>query len=244
MRKIFTLFFFVLAGAFIMNAQNIVLMDHSDNSITNSTMTVSGDANTTIEAHIKFMNNSSGALDIKVKKMEVSTISGTSNTFCYNGNCYSPSTTVSPTAVTLSAGQIDSTNFWGDYSASGNVGSSSIMYIFFDVINPSDSSFVTVTYTATANNISEASSLKSVISEPFPNPSRSSAKFQYCLARNAQEGKLIIFDLLGTIIEDITLPDREGVVSFETISIQNGVYFYSFIVDDKKLSTRKMIIKH
>jgi len=234
----------LLITATLLSAQTILLMDHNYNPVTNGSFSHYGDANTMMEARVFIQNNTSSSVTINVKKIEIDIYPGTTNSFCFKGTCYPNTTFISPTSLTLGAGVLDTTNFYGDYSAYGNVGSTSIMYVFFDVNNPDDSSYVTITYISTLNNISESSVFQNTISPPYPNPSRSYARFSYTLAQNAESGRLLIYDLLGTSIENLELIEREGTVTVQTSSLQNGIYFYSFIVDDKTILTKRMIVKH
>lgn len=112
-----------------------------------STFYISGDpTDEIITARIDIKNNSGVTKDVKVKKVHTAVLPNTMNYFCW-GVCYGPDTFESPFSQSLAAGVV-SDQFYGDYSPLGVVGSSTIMYTFFDANDPTDSVSVYVEFSA------------------------------------------------------------------------------------------------
>lgn len=95
------------------------------------------------------------------------------------------------------------------------------------------------------NDVSESGNVPDdyFLSQNFPNPFNSSTQFNYQLS---EPGFVIlkIFDPLGKEIETLVKGLQEAntyTVHFNALGLPSGVYFYSLIVSNKYLITRKMI---
>ncbi|MFH0895119.1 MAG: T9SS type A sorting domain-containing protein [Bacteroidota bacterium] len=243
MKKKVLIFTALLFSAFAINAQNLTLSYSGGNIANGGSVTIGGELVSIIEGHIYFTNNSASTINVMVKKTEISLIAGSDNSFCFNGSCYPPFVYVSPTALSLTAGTTNSTSFYGDYTSNGNPGISTVAYTFYNQSNPNDSAQVIVNYDATAG-INGHVSLKTELSNAFPNPANSYVSFNYSFGKDVSSAKVVLLDLLGTEIRESSVTEPEGKVVFSTSDISNGVYFYAFVINDKKVISRKLVIKH
>ncbi|MPM33863.1 hypothetical protein SDC9_80444 [bioreactor metagenome] len=224
-------------------AQNLSLSYESSVLTPNETIYIWGDSGyyNTIYSHFKVTNNSSSAMDVLVRKTEISLQAGSENSFCW-GTCYIPSVYVSPTAVNIGAGVSDSLSFSGDYKPQGVAGASTIMYTFFDKYNTNDSIAVIVVYNAGTASISDRPASVE-FSNAFPNPASSFVNFNYEL-QGTSEADFVITDLLGSEIFSTKLQNEKNKLSVDVTNFNAGVYFYSLRVDGKLYFTRKLIVRH
>lgn len=131
------------------NRSGFTLTDgQSNNIVHNSEIIISADPSTEeMKAYVFVTNNTAEAKDLKVKKEEISLLSGTYNGFCWNSGCFPPFIYVSPDPITLNPGATTtSQDFYGTYSPENQEGISEIRYTFFDANNPNDSISVRVKY--------------------------------------------------------------------------------------------------
>lgn len=196
-----------------------------------------------IEAKIKVKNNALVSKTIKVKKIENSLIAGSLNTFCFSGNCFSSSTYVSPLSVILSSGATDS-SFAGDYSPKGFLGTSTITYVFFDINNVNDSAWVVVNFVATPAGLIENTAIKFDISNPYPNPAKNMVIYNYSFTGEINDAKILVRDLLGNIVIQEQIFDLQGKLSIDISDLKNGIYFYSFVLNNKNVVSKKLVIQH
>jgi hypothetical protein len=227
-------------------SQGLLLLTLGGSPIGNgSTIYYSGDTTSyvAIQSHVMVKNNGAVSKQVKVKKIETSLIPGSTNTFCW-GTCFGPTTYVSPTTKTIAAGAIDTTDFTGDYTPMGHLGISLITYKFFNIADTTDSVTVVVSYNATGVGISNISENKITFSNAFPNPANSYTVFNYNLPQTATNAKIIIRNLLGSVMNETALPNLEGNAVISTAELKSGIYFYSLIVNDRIFTTRKLIIQH
>ena len=87
-----------------------------------------------IEAHMDVTSSASDSIDVLCKKEEITLVSGSMNTFCWD-NCYPPNIYVSLGPIRMGQGQTVSA-FIGEYQPMGNAGQSIIRYTYFDQNNP------------------------------------------------------------------------------------------------------------
>jgi hypothetical protein len=82
------------------------------------------------------------------------------------------------------------------------------------------------------------------ISSVYPNPASAFASIDYHLGGEANSAKIILCNVLGSVVGEYTLVKDARKLNISTMDLTSGVYFYSLYVDGKTLVTRKLIIKH
>ena len=241
MKKFFLFVYFASIAAFLGYSQSLKLYDTDHNPLPNNTTIVSYGAPSADEivtyAYVK--NNSSSAIPVKVKKVERKVLPTTYNVFCW-GLCFAPSVYVSPDPLIIEAGATDTTNFSGHYTPNGEVGISTIRYVFFNDNNVNDSVCFNVDYSTFAEGIKDFAQNSVKI---YPNPANQQATITYFLEQNS-DARIVVRNILGASVFDQTLISNQGNLTLNTSIFNNGVYFYSLIVDGTTKVTQKLIINH
>ncbi|MCX6243572.1 MAG: T9SS type A sorting domain-containing protein [Bacteroidetes bacterium] len=193
-----------------------------------------------VACHIFVTNTTAHAISVIVKKVELGVVTGTMNTFCW-GLCYPPNIFVSP-PMAVPGNFTDSINFSGHYNPLGFSGVSRIRYVFYDEANPLDSVCVNVSFGAFPVGVQEPLA-KTALGNAYPNPANTAVNFSYSV-NTGEAGSIIIRNVLGSKVKEITLINPEGKISVPVSDLPEGIYFYSLNQDGKALFTRKLIIKH
>jgi hypothetical protein len=242
MKKTILFIFFTLSIFSYGYSQSLALADSSGPVANNSTRTFHGHVNDAELLSYMFVKNTTSAtIGVKVKKVELSLISGSVNSFCW-GLCFPPSVYVSPDPVDINAHATDSADFAGHYTPNGFEGISNIRYVFFNQANSADSVCVNIAYDALYEGISDQTA-KNILSGAYPNPANNTVNFEYSL-NSENEGSVVIRTLPGTMVKKSDLKSSENKVSVFTGDLPAGIYFYSLEIDGKSLITRKLIIMH
>jgi hypothetical protein len=222
-------------------SQSLALADSAGPIANNGNVTWQGhNMDDEIVSHIFVRNTTSSPIDVIVKKVEISLVTGTLNSFCW-GLCFPPNVYVSP-PYTLGANKTDSVDFTGHYNPSTFAGTSVIRYVFYDSAHPSDTVCVNVSYDALYVGISNQTS-NSILSGAYPNPANNTVNFNYSL-NTENTGTVIIRNLVGSVVKQSVLTGTEGKLSIVTADLPEGIYFYSLDVDGKSMTTRKLIVQH
>lgn len=232
----------VLISAGTLFAQNIIISDHGTAIPNNGNVYYMCDYNSIIEGHLSITNNSSYSMDIKVKKIEQSIVSGSSNYFCWS-ECYSPFVFVSPSSLPIAAGQTDSSNFIIDYMPMGAAGTSIITYVIFNENNPNDSAAVNVHFYGSPTGINTAFFSQVSLLNAYPNPARNTVSFDYSIPAEASSSQIVIRDIVGNIVKQSNISPVSGKAVFAIDELSSGIYFYSLIVNNEVYATRKLVIR-
>jgi len=208
-----------------------------------SSIVVTGDvgaAELMIEVDVKNISNT--GLDVKVSKFEVDLIPGSSNTFCW-GMCFPPNTYVSPFPQTILPGATCS-EFSGHYNPNANSGVSIIRYTFFDMNNPTDTVCFYTEFNAGTVGINDATSEKATVSNAYPNPASGSTSVDYVLPATASKASIKVRNLLGSLVREVKLTERAGTATIDLNGLNDGVYFYSFVVNNQTVETKRLVVSH
>lgn len=243
MKKILLLLTAIIISLAAVYSQSLTLSDVDGNTIENgSTIVFGGTTGEIIEGHIHITNTTGNDMDITVTKVEEELVDGSNNTFCVGINCYPPSTYVS-NSFTIEAGDTND-SFYGEYSANGNEGNSTITYIFKPTASPNDSVFATAEYQAPPEGINEMFLDKNLLSKAYPNPSNNYAKIDYSFDNEPRNFQVVFFNVLGKEIYKEQVINRSGTLEINTQDWHNGIYYYMLLAGNEKFSAKKMIVKH
>jgi len=239
------LFFSLVVGIFLSGfSQGLLLKDADGNDITNATLSVHGSPSASyLKAQVFLHNDGEEAIEIWARKEEQEVLNNTYNTFCWADFCYDISVVESQGGLTLAAGatSIDS-DFYGQYFPEGYSGSTIVKYEFFSRNESFETVSVTVTYTADATSASGPSLRQTRISDPRPNPARDFTVFDYQLPPDVRSARLVVRNLTGSIVMEVPLDPSGSRHRLETTSLNNGIFLYSFVVNEQVILTKKLVV--
>jgi hypothetical protein len=181
-------------------------------------------------------------VSIKVRKYDLSLMTNATSNICWGPSCYPPFIYDTPDSVLLANGATDNT-FRGDYVHGGVQGSSRVRYTFYNIDNPNDTLSFIVNYTVGYVGIGDVIINTPEISNAYPNPASGNVNFDYKLPASTKNAAIKVTNLLGTVIEELTLDKTEGKASFNVSSLKNGIYFYSLMINNSATTTRKFVVK-
>ncbi|MEO0041937.1 MAG: hypothetical protein RL329_1385 [Bacteroidota bacterium] len=76
-----------------------------------------------------------------------------------------------------------------------------------------------------------------------PNPTASIALIAYEMPQTMNQGNLIITDLTGKMIQNITLENNHADVTVDVSNMADGIYVYSLVVKGEVLASKKMMVQ-
>jgi len=88
------------------------------------------------------------------------------------------------------------------------------------------------------------SSDKITISNIYPNPANDQAELDYTISPSLRDARLIIYNVLGSQMNELPLSKNERKIRVDTREMPTGLYFYQLSVDGKKVATKKMLVRH
>jgi hypothetical protein len=246
--KILLLFSFFVALSLNIKAQNnFIFKTLSGTDVTGDTVHFTGDTSEyEVLSELIVRNVSAAAYNVKMKRILLNVVPGTTNLICWGGTCWGESTSVTPTSQNIPANSETSgvTNFVGHFRPHHLIGTNTIMYVAFNVSNANDSAYVIVSYDIfDPTSINHSTFESTAISNPVPNPANGFTKFSYNMEAGST-GSVSLFSLTGSLIKKFELKDASGNLKISTAELPSGLYFYSYTVDGKTVKTNRLIVNH
>ena len=234
MKKIITISFLALIASPLFS-------QNSNFEFSNLQIDLWGNANDQMTGRAYIKNITNDTMHVKVRRYPISVVSGSSNSFCWDV-CYTSITSESVHSVTMIPDSVYP-NFYADFLPNGNVGLSSIKYCFFDEDVITDSICLIAYFNASATGI-ETGTLPegNYITDVFPNPSNGTAQLIYSVKKDAASSKIEIHNILGSLVKVIDLKEKAGNVKLPLEDVGSGIYFCSLVVENKTISTKKLVV--
>lgn len=239
MRKFLLLLFF-LGGYVITALAGQVQLFKSDGTeiLPNSILKVIGSPSEPINELVVYVSNLQdfgGLLNVEQKVIE--NINGSDNRFYWN-------TTKKTSKKNFIDAFESNKELVFEFNPNNYTGKSIIEYSISLNNSPEKSFNFTIEYQIDQANSSFTDLNNYEISEAYPNPVISDAKFDYIFPLHYREAKIIIRSLLGSIIVEQSFEGTQGTMNINLQDVQNGIYFYSIVIESEIKETKKLIIKH
>lgn len=85
---------------------------------------------------------------------------------------------------------------------------------------------------------------KITVSNIYPNPANDFAVFDYTISGNLNNASMAFYNLLGNEIASFELDKSDRKLKVNTTNWDSGVYLYQLVVDNKKVVTKKLLVRH
>lgn len=187
-------------------------------------------------------NVATTAKNVKVRKYDNSLVEGSFSNICWVA-CYPDFVYETPDPILIEPGTF-SPNFTGDITYGAIQGTSSVKFVFFDMDNAQDSSFVVINFIIGTLGVNNPAAIKSAtVSNAYPNPAVSATNIDYRLPSGVSNAKIKINTLLGTTIREVSLSNSEGKAQVDVTNLPNGIYVYTLFVNNSAVATRKFVVQ-
>ena len=201
-------------------------------------VTISGEPLEDILEFFAVLTNNSNNVDtIKVERILIDLMEGTSHSFCW-GMCYSPNTDsifISPLYIILQPGQSsDEYAFSGHYKPEGVEGISIVNYTFFNVNDESEKVSVSVSYNTVETGNQEIDQIRDKLLL-FPNPARS------CVNIKSMDEviQLKVYNQAG--MEVYKSNTRTNIQYVDVTEYDPGIYIFRFLTEKGIISEQVII---
>ena len=213
-------------------SQSIVLTPHQNPVLGSS-------SDYEIYTEIEVQNITNNDLNLKASRQLVgSSPQGTSNYFCWD-LCYPANVSFSSGTLNIPANTTNETSFSIHYLPNGTSATSIVKYCVFDENNVADSACVNISFSTESASVANIKS--EFFSEFHPNPTTSLTHIDYDL-KLGQEANVVISDMLGSIVFDEIILNKEGALSFDFSKHKSGLYFANIIVDGEIKTMKRIVI--
>lgn len=212
--------------------------------ITDQDEVVIGRVNETISTPIRIKNISDKPIYVFIDRIEKVVGSTQTTSFCWGEDCYEASIERLPLSKRIEPGEVS--HAFVSVLQSGLVeGYSTVKYNIYTRSNKQEVVSHEVTYSVEGNRNSQTlySSIALTFNEIYPNPVREFAIINYKINDPETEAKVMLHNVLGSVVGTYELPALEQVLKIDTKEFNPGVYFYTLFIDGDGILTKKLIIR-
>jgi len=202
-----------------------------------------GNIGETIKATVRLRNTTDKTLTLIVKRTNAVIGSTQRSYMCVDNYCFDQK--VDDFTLKLEAGQTFNTM---QLILEGGLvsGESSIRYTIYNKSNPTE--YVEFETSFTIEEKPEKQSIYNskyiTLHDVYPNPVSDYAFVDYKLLSDRVKARIVIHNILGSIIGEYNLPLQENRVKIHTEEFNSGIYFYTLYLDNEGVMTRKLIVKN
>lgn len=190
--------------------------------------------------HMQLRNLTSAPVDVLVKKEVLEDLEGVMNTFCW-GMCFGPDVIVSPNAVTLEAGSLNTDELSFHALFDEAFGRVVVKYTAYVERNPDDAVSIIVNFHRSGVGVNELNAVCN-LGHAYPNPASTTVRFDYRLA-SGDNATVAIYNLLGQEVMYQELNGLQGQLSISVADLNEGIYFCNLMVNGQALKTEKFVVK-
>lgn len=244
MKNIYLVFVFLGLATGVMSQSLTLSFDDQDIS-NDSLYLINGAGEIYLESHITIENVTDKAVDVQVKREEISIAENSSNSFCWGAYCYPPFISESSTPVSIGANDSNNSSFLGEYYPDlddQNVpiaGTSVIRYTFFIDGNPDDKVSVMVFYQIGSASIQDWT-IRRDLFKVYPNPTNGPLTIEFP-GQVTQSISLRIFGITGQtyIIQDLFYGENHAQINLS--DLPKGYYFVQIRNQDGSVAQKKIL---
>ena len=195
-----------------------------------------------IQFDIHVINTTDADINV-VAQME--DLTGTGMTYLCWGTCFMPGTFEAKNVVTAGGEGLFNGHVMFIDANSGEVlpvGTEvKMVYTFFDERNPEEQYTFNVNFKYQPESIVDYNSVD-VFSKAYPNPANNTVSFDYNMPYDVNSASVAIYNMMGqeVVRQDLNLGGSRADINVSDLN--EGVYFYSLIVNNQTVKTNKFVV--
>jgi len=161
---------------------------------------------------------------------------------CFGDQCFDPKKDLAKVSVKLAPGEIY-TDFYLEFELgiAETVGTFELVFVNADAFR--ESFLVEGRYEVTGTAKGDFLHKDIKVSEIYPNPSNRVAQLDYTLLNPKVKSKITVTSFIGNPIAEYDLDPTRNSLVINVSEFQPGVYFYTLVVDNKNVVTKKLQVK-
>ena len=244
MKKLF-LTISLMLSVLVLSAQSYTVTRDGATVTSGDTFYVMGDGEATFgELNIEFNVTANESIRLIGEKVEVQVVENTINYFCW-GNCFLSNIYISDPVI-LDAGQSEvfSMHYQYDNDISEVLNQNQVMkYYLYPVNDPDDKFIINVVFKYTYENVEDISVVEE-FSNAYPVPASDVVNFDYSFSSNVSSAMTAVYNMMGQEVLRSDIGSMSGKLSLNVSDLNDGIYFYSLIVNGKTEKSNKLVVRH
>lgn len=239
--KKFLLSLVLMTFAGYMSAQSLTFKYEGNAIEPGTTIDLVSDINSSMEIQFDLHVINATDADINVVcEMESDPSNPTQDYLCW-GSCYMPGVLTANNTVNAGSEGIFNGHCQfvdADWNALPVGSEAKVTYTFYDERNPEEKYSFVVNFKYQPAAVEE---INTVFSNAYPNPANNTVSFNYEM-QNANSAAVAIYNMMGQEVVRQALNLGNSRVDINVSDLNEGVYFYSLIVNNQTVKTNKFVV--
>ncbi|MFC4870130.1 T9SS type A sorting domain-containing protein [Negadavirga shengliensis] len=162
---------------------------------------------------------------------------------CLGDICYDPKKDLSKIKIKLEPGEVY-TDLYIEFDLGIIETRGTFDLHFFNTDSARDAFLVEGIYNVSSDASGEEVTHKDIdIGGVYPNPSSRTAQLDYKIKNPNANARIVVNSFIGNPIYDFNLDPNQTTLVITVSDLNPGVYFYTLIVDNKNIITKKLVVK-
>jgi hypothetical protein len=162
---------------------------------------------------------------------------------CLGEKCYDPRKELNKVILTMQPGELI-TDLYLEFNLGITETRGTFDLHFSNKDNPRDVFILEAVYNVTNGDDSGEVNHRDIsLGSVYPNPSTSVAQIDYELKNPNAHARIVVNSFIGNPVYDFLLNPSQNTLVINVGDLNPGVYFYTLIVDNKNIVTKKLVVK-
>jgi len=196
--------------------------------------------------HTGITNITSGSIEGRAFRQNMSVVAGSANQLCWGTDCYSTGNqeVFQSGSTQIIAPQETNNSFIAYYLPNGNQGTTIIQYWIENVNGFGDRAIFTVTYDASTPTFINENTVNANITGAKPNPANDVVTFGYQII-GASAAEFVMVNALGAVVEVLPVDVEGNVAMIDVSGYDSGIYYYQLRTNSgAATTTQKLVVTH
>lgn len=212
--------------------------------VLNDAVEFNGKVNTTQRKSLILQNESDQAKEYILKFLRGNIASSQNVKICLGNTCYDPKKDLAKVKIKLAPGEIY-TDLYLEFDLGITEAKGTFDLHFANTENLRDVFIIESIYHVenTLNDNSTVDHKDITMGSIYPNPSSRFAQLDYQIKNPSAQARIVINSFIGNPMVDLRLDPSQNSIGINVSDLNPGIYFYTLIVDNQNIVTKKLVVK-
>jgi hypothetical protein len=215
--------------------------------VLNDAVEFNGKVNTTQRKSLILQNESDQAKEYILKFLRGNIASSQDVKICLGNTCYDPKKDLAKVKIKLNPGEIY-TELYLEFDLGITEAKGTFDLHFANTTNLRDVFIIESIYNVenTTSDNSAVDHKDITLGSIYPNPTNSNTRFvqlDYQIKNPAIKARIVINSIIGNPVADLRLDPNQKSIGIHVADLNPGFYFYTLIVDNQNIVTKKLVVK-
>lgn len=212
--------------------------------VLNEAIEFNGKINTSQRKSLILQNESDQAKEYNLKFLRGNIASSQNVKICLGNTCYDPKKDLAKVKLKLGPGEVY-TDLYLEFDLGITEAKGTFDLHFANTENLRDVFIIEGLYNVEGgqSDNNEVNHKDITLGSLYPNPSSRIAQLDYQIKNPAVTARIVVNSLIGNPVFDLRLDPLQKSIVINVTDLYPGIYFYTLIVDNQNIVTKKLVVK-